>query len=383
MKRGFYLLAVTLFVLSGCGQNQSSENQSDIYSNTVSVTNSVTESSPLSQVKSTKDNTSLESDVVLMVGDKKFTVTDFKNWLYFFYTFQGYNLTEKDVERMWSRLPAENKPAVFEAFVREIILSSIAVERGINRDPVVASKIEMAKASVLGEELLNRESGATKLSIDDVKRMYEEAVEALDRDIKAGTNTFAETEFAKRLGSLITGMQAYMLNKEYVLYKIEVNSGAEADKVMAEYYSQKGSLSGQKNANVEAFRSVARSRMGVNYRDRISTYDIMEKMQRAKEKNDKTGIKYWQDYYQLLVTAEGSSDPVKGQVGDKWLVVLLPKSPEVSVVHWEDLPSEARTNIQTMLMGLQQQEKVNSLISDFRKRTVVKDDIIKPEHIVF
>lgn len=383
MKRGIYLLLVAiLFVLPGCGRNQSTS-QSEVYSNNVVSGSDTIATSPSSgQVESTKDNARLEEDVILMVGEKKFTTTDFKNWLYFFYTFQGYRITEKDVERMWNQLPAENKPAVFEAFVREMILASIADERGIDRDPIVVSKVKMAKASILGEELVNRETGSAKLSMDDVKRMYEDAVEALNRDIKAGTNTFAETEFAKRLGSLITGVQMYMVNKQYMLYKIEVDSAAEADKVMAEYYNQKGSLAGQKDANIEAFRSVARSRMGVNYRDRVSTYDIMEKMQRAKEKNDKDAMKYWQDYYQLLVTAETSADPVKGRVGDKWLVVLLPKTPEVSIVHWEDLPSNVQTNIQTMLMGVQQQEKINSLISDFRKRTVVRDDMVKPEHII-
>ncbi len=386
MKRSIYLLILGMLILAGCGKkasqnNNPAGNNANLLGNHVSVENSVVPSPSLGSSESPSDKSGF-SDVILVVGNKKFSTTDFKNWLYFFYLFQGYKVSEDEIRQMWNRLSSEDKTTLFRGFVREMVLSSIARERGIDKDPSIASKIKVLTDHLLGNELLDRETSSARLSLSEIRDMYEEAVSALDRDIKAQTNTFTETEFVKRLGSLLVGVQMYMINKEYVVYKIEVNSATEADKVMGEYYNQKALLVGQKNANIEAFREIARKRMGIQYKDKISTYKIMEEIQQARQKGDKARMKYWQDYYQLLTTAEGSTDPVKGRVGNKWFVILIAKKPEWSVVHWDELPSEVRNNIQTMLIGVQEEEKVNSLISDFRKRSLVQDDLVKPDQII-
>ncbi len=361
-----FLFLPILFVLGGCGKNADKGvlgTQSNVEQSVSSAT------SPSAKGSST----SLPADkIALKVGPYTFTVDDFYAW----YALNA-NVPPDSAKDSFLGLPEDKKKSVYDEFVKSMLAAVAAIERGYNKYPDVKSMQKIYGLMLSTNKMLQEEGSTTEVAEDDVRDMYNRALDALRMDLESNSpnyENFLNTELAKIATRLGFPILDYMVDWRTTIWKIEVDSSSQADAVMGRFYQEKAQNNGDAK---EAFRSVARETMGPAYVERVSTASLVKELQDlqarladAKDEGEKRKIKQRLEeinaYFNLISSVPVGSDPVRLAIGDKVYLFFLPKEKKYSLVSWEELPAQLRQALERAYKDLENAERIKKIVDSVR-----------------
>ncbi len=354
MKRFLGVLFAICFLISVSGCSKSKP-EDDYAINNVNAVESQEPSPEVSSnsVSSGQDAT-VSDTVIAVIGGKKVYKQDFEAWL----QAKGKNLEE---------LSKEEKQQGLGEFLQNLILATIARERGLDKDPEVRRAIEIGTDSILRAKLLTQE--LPSFTEEEIGQMYDDFFTALDMADDSNNFRFQDYKFYQYASVFFPYINMWTLEpQERDVYEIAVDNKEQAQNILSEFWGN--------GADVQAFRMLARqysllenaSRGGKHH---YTSDEINQKITEANEAKDEKTAEDWKKVGEVVFGSLKKNDPSPIlHLFGKYYIFFSNKEIKGGRKHrrWEDLPKKVKENIVTLFRQGVTFSKVNELIEDYRKR---------------
>ncbi len=348
------LFAIGLLVsISGCSRSKPEDNYAINDVNTIESQ----DSSPGVSSDSTsaeQDSSGLSDTVIAVIGGRKVYKQDFEAWL----QAQGKNLEE---------LSKEEKQQELEGFLQNLVLATIARERGLDKDPVVRRTIEMQTDSTLAAELRARE--LPSFTEEEIGQMYNDFFTALDMSDDLNNFPFQNYKFWQYTSMFFPYINMWTLEpQERDVYEIAVDSKEQAQNILSEFWGS--------GADVQAFRMLARQYSVLENAKRggkhhYTSDEIAEKIVEANKRGDEKAVQDWLKVREIVFGSLKKDDPSSIlHIFGKYYIFFSNKEIKGGRKHrrWEDLPKKVKDNIIALFGQGVAVSKINELVNDYRKR---------------